>query len=86
MKASTSGKSFGNSSRNRWGRHPATINPWWGLRASRNALWVEATSGHVVQQDDPGAVIVGLRALVSAVRDGGRLTCTSVWRAVAARC
>lgn len=74
-----------------YGESAAAIREWKAqqraaVRASRNALWVEATSGHVVQQDDPGAVIVGLRALVSAVRDGGRLTCTSVWRAVAARC
>ena len=37
MKASTSGSSFGSSSRKRWGRQPETIRPWPRLLESRSS-------------------------------------------------
>ena len=56
------------------------------VRLSSNAIQVIATSGHVLQQDDPPAVREGLRQLVRAVTSGGRLACSTVWATVAATC
>jgi len=53
---------------------------------SSSSIQVIAHSGHVLQQDDPPAVIESVRELVSAVRTGRRLTCYGPWASVAATC
>jgi pimeloyl-ACP methyl ester carboxylesterase len=53
---------------------------------SRDAIQVIARSGHVLQQDDPPAVVEAVRELVSAVEKGHHLTCGSAWTAVHATC
>jgi len=53
---------------------------------SSASIHVIATSGHVLQQDDPPAVVESVRELVTAVRTGQRLDCDGPWRAVAATC
>ncbi|MDQ1250058.1 MAG: hypothetical protein QG597_4435 [Actinomycetota bacterium] len=56
------------------------------LSLSSNSIGVEATSGHVLQQDDPAAVIKSVAVVLAAVRTGTPLTCADDWQAVAATC
>lgn len=74
-----------------YGESAAAIRTWKAQQRaaaglSRNGLFVEARSGHVVQHDNPASVTAGLRALVAAVRDSDRLSCSAVWATVQARC
>ena len=74
-----------------YGQTPAAIGKWIkqqraNVHLSTNSIQVIATSGHVLQQDDPAAVIAAVRSLVQAVDDGGGLDCASDWTAVAATC
>ncbi len=56
------------------------------VRLSTNSIQVIAKSGHVLQQDNPRAVVAALKALVHATQTHTRLTCTSVWTDVSAAC
>ena len=74
-----------------YGQNPAAISRWMkqqraDVHLSTNSIQVIATSGHVLQQDDPAAVVEAVRSLVHAVTDGGGLDCASDWIAVAATC
>jgi pimeloyl-ACP methyl ester carboxylesterase len=74
-----------------YGQNPAAIGQWIkqqraDVHLSMNSIQVIATSGHVLQQDDPAAVIAAVRSLVQAVNDGGGFDCASDWIAVAAIC
>ncbi len=74
-----------------YGQSQAATDQWIAeqhanLRLSSNDFQVIATSGHVLQQDDPPAVAEALRELVHAVATNGRLACSSVWASVAATC
>lgn len=53
---------------------------------SSSSIQVIAHSGHVLQQDDPPAVVESVRELVSAVRTGRRLTCYGPWALLTAQC
>lgn len=53
---------------------------------SSSSIHVVARSGHVLQQDDPAAVIESVRELVTAVRTGRRLNCQGPWSSVYAQC
>lgn len=53
---------------------------------SSDAVQVVAHSGHVLQQDDPAAVVAGVRVLLAAVRTHARLTCSYPWTSVRATC
>ncbi len=56
------------------------------LRLSTDSVQVVARSGHVLQQDDPPAVVEAVRELVAAVRTHEQLGCTWPWRSVGATC
>jgi len=56
------------------------------LELSTDAIQVVAHSGHVVQQDNPAAVVDAVRQLVAAVTSGRPLRCTPGWSADAATC
>ena len=56
------------------------------VRLSTNSIQVIATSGHVLQQDDPATVIEAVRVLVSAATNGDQLNCTAVLAAADASC
>lgn len=56
------------------------------VELSSDAIQVVAHSGHVLQQDDPPAVIEAVRELVAAVRTGRPLACTDAWRSDDAVC
>ena len=56
------------------------------LSLSSNSIGVEATSGHVLQQDDPAAVIKSVAVVLAAARAGTPLSCAGDWQAVAATC
>ncbi len=56
------------------------------LSLSSNSIDVRATSGHVLQQDDPAAVIKSVAVVLAAARDGSPLRCAGDWQAVAATC
>jgi pimeloyl-ACP methyl ester carboxylesterase len=56
------------------------------VRLSSDAIQVIATSGHVLQQDDPPAVVEAVRELVRSVVTGARLACSPVWASVASTC
>jgi pimeloyl-ACP methyl ester carboxylesterase len=56
------------------------------LLLSENAIQVIAHSGHVLQQDDPAAVVEATRELVGAATSGQRLRCTSVWTSADTTC
>jgi pimeloyl-ACP methyl ester carboxylesterase len=56
------------------------------LRLSTVAVQVVARSGHVVQQDDPPALVQAVRLLVDAALTTGRLRCDASWAAVGATC
>ena len=56
------------------------------LQLSSDAIQVIARSGHVLQQDDPPAVVAAVRALVTAVRTGRRLDCRGSWAALHSTC
>jgi len=56
------------------------------LALSSDAIQVIARSGHVLQQDDPPAVIEAVRELVAAVRSGHHLACSTAWAGVHASC
>ena len=56
------------------------------LTLSSDAIQVIAHSGHVLQQDDPPAVVEGARELVAAVHTGAPLTCRGPWSSVGATC
>jgi hypothetical protein len=47
---------------------------------------VIAQSGHVLQQDDPPAVVESVRELVAAAHTGRRLNCQGPWASVGAQC
>jgi len=53
---------------------------------SSSSIQVIARSGHVLQQDDPAAVIESVRELAVAVANGRRLSCGGPWTQVAAQC
>jgi len=53
---------------------------------SSDAIQVTARSGHVLQQDDPPAVVEAVRELVVAVQTGRRLRCATAWATVRAVC
>jgi pimeloyl-ACP methyl ester carboxylesterase len=53
---------------------------------SSDAIQVVAPSGHVLQQDDPPAVVEAVRELVTAVRTGEPLRCNGPWTTMGARC
>jgi hypothetical protein len=53
---------------------------------STDSIQVVARSGHVLQQDDPAAVVEAVRVLVAGVRSGRQLTCDAAWPTVAATC
>jgi len=53
---------------------------------SSSSIQVIARSGHVLQQDDPAAVIESVRELAAAVVSGRRLSCGGPWSQVAAQC
>ena len=74
-----------------YGQNPAAISRWIkqqraNVHLSKNSIQVIATSGHVLQQDDPAAVVEAVKLLVQAVAGGGGLNCASDWTAVAATC
>ena len=56
------------------------------LGLSSDAIQVLAHSGHVLQQDDPGAVAEAVREAVRAAVTHRALACTAVWRRYAATC
>jgi pimeloyl-ACP methyl ester carboxylesterase len=56
------------------------------LALSTDSIQVIAHSGHVVQQDNPGAVVEAVRELAVAVRTSTALRCRAVWRTHNARC
>lgn len=56
------------------------------LRLSTDAIQVIAHSGHVLQQDNPTAVVEAVRELVAAATTGRPLSCTPVWSDDAATC
>ncbi len=56
------------------------------LTLSTDAIQVVAHSGHVLQQDNPPAVVEAARELVAAVHSGGHLTCSGPWTRLAATC
>ncbi len=56
------------------------------LALSADSIQVIAHSGHVLQQDNPGAVVEAVRELVVAVRTGATLRCRAVWRTHNANC
>jgi pimeloyl-ACP methyl ester carboxylesterase len=53
---------------------------------STNAIQVIAESGHVLQQDNPGATEEAARELVRAAGSGTPLGCSSTWRTLGATC
>jgi pimeloyl-ACP methyl ester carboxylesterase len=53
---------------------------------SSDAIQVVARSGHVLQQDDPPAVVTSVRALLATVRTGSPLECVHAWATVRAIC
>jgi pimeloyl-ACP methyl ester carboxylesterase len=53
---------------------------------STDAIQVTAHSGHVLQADDPAAVIEAVRTLLTSVESSTQLGCTPVWVAVGATC
>jgi pimeloyl-ACP methyl ester carboxylesterase len=55
-------------------------------RLSTDSIQVIATSGHVLQQDNPAATVKALAALVHAVASRQHLSCSSAWSAVKAKC
>jgi pimeloyl-ACP methyl ester carboxylesterase len=56
------------------------------LTLSTDAIQVIAHSGHVLQQDNPGAVVESVRELVAAARTGDALRCTTVWARYGSTC
>lgn len=56
------------------------------VKLSTDSIQVIAHSGHVLQQDNPGAVIAADTALVFAVQTGVRLHCSSIWASHDATC
>ena len=56
------------------------------LTLSSDAIQVIAHSGHVLQQDDPPAVVEGARELVAAVHTGAPLPCRGPWSSVGGTC
>jgi pimeloyl-ACP methyl ester carboxylesterase len=56
------------------------------LGLSTASVQVVAHAGHVVQQDDPPAVVMAVRLLLDAALRGGRPQCTGSWSAVGASC
>jgi hypothetical protein len=56
------------------------------LSLSSDAIQVTARSGHVLQQDAPGAVVEAVRELVTAVHRGSRLACAPGWTAMGDTC
>jgi len=56
------------------------------VHLSRNSMQVIARSGHVLQQDNPQAVIAAVRTLVVAVERHSWLTCSYDWSRVHAVC
>jgi len=74
-----------------YGQPASAIALWRGeqrsdLTLSTDAVQVIAHSGHVVQQDDPAAVVEAVRELVAVASHGGALRCTPVWSSDDARC
>jgi len=53
---------------------------------SSSSIQVIARSGHVLQQDDPPAVVESVRELAAAVVSGRRLNCQGPWSQVGAQC
>ena len=75
----------------RYGQSQAVTDAWIAgqqaaLSLSTNSIGVEATSGHVLQQDDPAAVIQAVAVVLAAARTGTPVTCAGDWAAVAAVC
>ncbi len=56
------------------------------VRLSTDSIHVIAHSGHVLQQDNPGAVIAADTVLVTAAETGARLRCSSLWEDHDATC
>jgi pimeloyl-ACP methyl ester carboxylesterase len=55
-------------------------------RLSKDSIQVIARSGHVLQLDDPAAVVEAVRLEVHAVVTGRQLVCSRVWSLVQATC
>jgi alpha/beta hydrolase fold len=53
---------------------------------SNDEIQVVAQSGHVLQQDNPAAVIEAVRVLVTSVRDNRSLSCEGSWAQLEATC
>jgi pimeloyl-ACP methyl ester carboxylesterase len=56
------------------------------LTLSTDSIQVIAHSGHVLQQDNPGAVVEAVRELVAVAPTGAALRCTAVWSRYASTC
>jgi len=56
------------------------------LTLSTDSIQVIAHSGHVLQQDNPGAVVEAVRELVAAAPTGAALRCTAVWSRYGSTC
>lgn len=56
------------------------------VKLSTDSIQVIAHSGHVLQQDNPRAVIAADTALVIGVETGARLHCSSIWTSYDATC
>lgn len=56
------------------------------LALSTDSIQVIAHSGHVLQQDNPGAVVETVRELVAVAPTGAALRCTAVWSRYASTC
>ena len=74
-----------------YGQPPAITAQWIAeqradTRLSKNSMQVTATSGHVLQLDNPAAVVAALRLELHAVVTGRRLTCTRLWLTVRSTC
>src|SRR4029079_5105629 len=54
------------------------------LDLSTDAVQVTARSGHVLETDDPAAVVAAVDALVAAVRSRAPLACTWSWASLRA--
>lgn len=74
-----------------YGESAASIAKWrqqqqTTTRLSKDAIWVVAHAGHVVQQDNPAATREAVRVLLSGATTNQPLHCSHVWKSVQATC